>query len=69
MDIGGQLRAARKRRGLKQQHVAKEAGISQTYLSQIELHGVLATQKTLGRVAKAISPDLTIQVKLVEEVK
>ncbi|MCD0453451.1 XRE family transcriptional regulator [Actinocorallia sp. API 0066] len=52
--LGASIRAARKRAGLTLTELAKEAGVSQPFLSQAENGNVMPSVINLHRVAKAL---------------
>ncbi len=49
------LRRLRNARGLSQDDLAYKAGVSRSYLSQIEKGGFYASLKIVGRLAKALN--------------
>jgi transcriptional regulator with XRE-family HTH domain len=51
------LRRLRAERGLSQDHLAYEAKVSRSYLSQLEKGSFYASLKILGRVAEALDVD------------
>ncbi len=61
-ELGATLRKLRQECGKTLSQVAKDSGISKSYLSQIERGGVRnPTVELLGRIAKALGVDLVIQ--------
>lgn len=58
MDIGANIRALRERRGLSQQQLACMAGITQAYISSVELGGRIHSMK----VGKLIAETLGVKV-------
>ena len=61
-ELGATLRKLRQECGKTLSQVAKDSGISKSYLSQIERGGVRnPTVELLGRVSRALGVDLVIQ--------
>ncbi len=58
LDGESPIRAWRKYRGMTQQQVAKKAGISKPYLSQLESGQRRGTTEVLGAVARALGVSL-----------
>ena len=54
MAIGKKIKALRLEKGLKQFELAKKAGISNTYLSDIEIGRTNPSLKTLEKIANAL---------------
>lgn len=54
MDIGGAIKRTRQERNMKQYVLADKAGISQTYLSQVELGLKQPSQDTINRIAAVL---------------
>lgn len=54
VDPGRSIRRARTSSEMTQAELAKKAGITQSYLSQLELNKVAASQKTYSKIAKAM---------------
>jgi len=57
-DIGAKIKAERLSRNLKQCDFAKKIGISNTYLSDIELGRTTPSIKTLSKISKALDLDI-----------
>lgn len=57
-DIGAKIKAERLSRNLKQCDFAKKVGISNTYLSDIELGRTTPSIKTLSKISKALDLDI-----------
>jgi len=55
--VGKRVREARKRRGLTQQGLAEQAGISSTFLSLLESGGRKGSLETYHRLAAALDID------------
>ncbi|HWE75519.1 MAG TPA: helix-turn-helix transcriptional regulator [Stellaceae bacterium] len=51
------LRRARNAKGMSQDDLAYEAGVSRSYLSQIERGTFFVSLKIIGRLARALSMD------------
>ena len=58
------LRRLRNARGLSQDDLAYEAGISRSYLSQLEKGAFYASLKIIGRLAKALDAEPAEFLKL-----
>lgn len=58
MQIGANIRSLREKRGLKQIELAAIAGISNTFLSDIENERVNPSIKTLSKLATALGIDI-----------
>lgn len=56
-NIGQKVKYERLKKSLKQYEVAKKAGISNTYLSDIEVGRTSPSLKTLDKIAKALEVD------------
>lgn len=54
VDPGRSIRRSRTNSMMTQAELAKKAGITQSYLSQLELNKVAASQKTYDKIAKAM---------------
>lgn len=63
MDIGEKIREERIKKGLKQRQLANKAGISNTYLSDIEVGRTTPSIKTLMKIAQALDVDCTVFLK------
>lgn len=55
MDLGARIRALRTEKKLSQKQLAEKAGISNTYLSDIEIGRTNPSLKTLLKIAEALS--------------
>lgn len=58
MEIGAKIREERVKRGLSQRILAKQSGISNTYLSDIEVGRTLPSVNTLLKISKALEKDI-----------
>jgi transcriptional regulator with XRE-family HTH domain len=58
LDGDNPIRVWREHRGLSQQQLADETGISKPYLSQLESGKREASQRVIRRLARALSIDL-----------
>ena len=58
------LRRLRNARGLSQDDLAYEAGVSRSYLSQLEKGAFYASLKIIGRLAKALDAEPAEFLKL-----
>ena len=58
------LRRLRNARGLSQDDLAYEAGVSRSYLSQLEKGALYASLKIIGRLAKALDAEPAECLKL-----
>ncbi len=56
--LGRKIKSERLIKGLKQFELAKRAGISNTYLSDIETGRTTPSLRTLNRLAKALDLDV-----------
>lgn len=54
MEIGKKIKALRLEKGMKQLELAKKAGISNTFLSDIEIGRTNPSLKTLEKIANAL---------------
>ncbi|WIF94457.1 helix-turn-helix domain-containing protein [Caminicella sporogenes] len=63
MGIGEKIREERIKKGLKQCQLANKAGISNTYLSDIEVGRTTPSIKTLMKIAQALDVDCTVFLK------
>lgn len=59
-NIGEKIKCERLKKSLKQYELAEKAGISNTYLSDIELNRTNPSLKTLDKIAKALGVDIKI---------
>lgn len=59
-NIGERVKCERLKKSLKQYELAKKAGISNTYLSDIEVGRTSPSLKTLDKIAKALEVDIKI---------
>ncbi|WP_326512193.1 helix-turn-helix transcriptional regulator [Clostridium intestinale] len=59
-DIGQKIKCERLKKSLKQYELAKKAGISNTYLSDIEVGRTSISLKTLDKISKALEVDIKI---------
>ncbi|AWI03104.1 transcriptional regulator [Clostridium drakei] len=57
-NIGEKIKCERLKKSLKQYELAEKAGISNTYLSDIELGRTIPSLKTLNRIAKVLKLDV-----------
>ncbi|WP_432664274.1 helix-turn-helix transcriptional regulator [Wukongibacter baidiensis] len=60
MKIGKRIREERMNMGMKQYELAKEANISNTYLSDIEVGRTMPSIKTLMSISKVLKVDCSI---------
>lgn len=60
MDVGATIKRIRKQRKLSQDKLSEQAGITQTYLSQIEANQKEPNLSTLKAIAKAFDLPLPI---------
>lgn len=63
MEIGERIRDIRTKKGINQLTLAKVAGISNTYLSDIEVGRTTPSVKTLVKLAKALDIEASIFLK------
>lgn len=63
MMIGKKIKALRLEKGLKQFELAKKAGISNTYLSDIEVGRTDPSLKTLEKIADALETSCSTFLK------
>ncbi len=54
MNLGNSIRQLREERNIKQHELATKAGITQTYLSQIENNQKRPSQSALDRISEAL---------------
>jgi transcriptional regulator with XRE-family HTH domain len=59
-DIGRKIKEERLKKGLKQCELAHEAGISNTYLSDIEVGRTNPSIKTLDKISKVLKVDIKV---------
>ncbi len=59
MEIGTKIREERIKKGLSQRVLARQAGISNTYLSDIEVGRTLPSVNTLLKISKALGKDIS----------
>ena len=59
-NIGGKIKCERLKKSLKQYELAVKAGISNTYISDIEVGRTSPSLKKLEKVAKALTVDIRI---------
>jgi transcriptional regulator with XRE-family HTH domain len=59
-NIGEKIKCERLKKSLKQYELAKKAGISNTYLSDIEVGRTSPSLKTLDKISKALAVDIKI---------
>jgi len=57
-NIGQKIKSERLKKRLKQYELAKEANISNTYLSDMEVGRSKPSLKTLDKIAKALGVDI-----------
>lgn len=57
-NIGEKIKCERLKKSLKQYELAKKAGISNTFLSDIEVGRTSPSLKTLDKIAKALEIDI-----------
>jgi XRE family transcriptional regulator, regulator of sulfur utilization len=60
MDLGNTIKNVRKQRGIKQNALAEQCDISQTYLSQIESNSKEPNLSTLKKIAEKLRISLPI---------
>lgn len=60
MEIGEKIREIRVKKGINQVKLAKLAGISNTFLSDIEVGRTTPSIKTLLKLAKALEEDASV---------
>jgi len=58
--IGEKVKEERLKKGLKQCELAHEAGISNTYLSDVEVGRTIPSIKTLDKISKALKVDMKV---------
>lgn len=63
MDIGTKIRRERIRKGMSQRHLAKQIGISNTYLSDIEVGRTIPSVKTLLKISKGLETNINMLFK------
>ena len=63
MKIGIKIREERVKNGLSQRLLAKKSGISNTYLSDIEVGRTLPSVSTLLKISKSLGKDISIFLK------
>jgi transcriptional regulator with XRE-family HTH domain len=61
------LRRWRNQRGLSQDDLAYEAGVSRSYLSQLEKGAYYASLKIIGRLAKALEVEPAELLRMTEQ--
>jgi transcriptional regulator with XRE-family HTH domain len=61
--VGNNIRTIRTRKGLTQEALALESGLSQGYINQLENGSRLYTQKSLEMIAEALSTPMIIFFK------
>lgn len=59
-NIGEKIKCERLKKSLKQYELAKKAGISNTYLSDIEVGRTSPSLKTLDKISKALGVDIKV---------
>ncbi len=59
-NIGGKIKCERLKKSLKQYELAEKVGISNTYLSDIEVGRTSPSLKTLDKIATALEVDIKI---------
>lgn len=59
-NIGEKIKEERIKKGLKQYELAEKAGISNTYLSDLEVGRTAPSIKTLDKLSKALEVDIKI---------
>ena len=64
MTIGSKIKELRLQKGMNQKDLAKKAGISNTYLSDIEHQRTNPSIKTLSKIAEALEIDFDWDVFL-----
>lgn len=67
MEIGRRIREERMRRNIKQFELAEQAGISNSFLSDIETGRTTPSIKTLKKLSKALGVNCTIFLGIDEE--
>lgn len=63
MEIGAKIREERLKMGVSQRRLAKQSGISNTYLSDIEVGRTLPSVNTLLKISKALEKDISTFLK------
>ncbi|NMM65226.1 helix-turn-helix transcriptional regulator [Clostridium sp. P21] len=59
-NIGEKIKCERLKKRLKQYELAKKAGISNTFLSDIEINRSSPSLKTLDKIARALEIDIKV---------
>lgn len=59
-NIGKKIKSERLKKGLKQCELAEKAGISNTYLSDVEVGRTTPSIKTLDKLSKVLEVDIKI---------
>jgi|UPI0005277C02 transcriptional regulator with XRE-family HTH domain len=59
-NIGEKIKEERIKKGLKQYELAEKAGISNTYLSDLEVGRTAPSIKTLDKLSKVLEVDIKI---------
>ncbi|MEY8001930.1 helix-turn-helix domain-containing protein [Clostridium sp. Mt-5] len=59
-NIGQKIKKIRLKKGMKQYELAKRAGISNTYLSDLEVGRTTPSIKTLDKLSKALEVDIKL---------
>lgn len=59
-NIGGKIKCERLKKSLKQCELAQKAGISNTFLSDIETNRSSPSLKTLDKIARALEIDIKV---------
>jgi len=61
--VATKIKALRERRGLTQEQLAENAGVSRTYLARLETARQDPTLATLEKIARALKVDVTKLLK------
>jgi ribosome-binding protein aMBF1 (putative translation factor) len=61
-ELGAAVRELRLARGWSQTELASAAGMTQSAVARFEAGGTVPTLPVLGRIARALDADLTVQV-------
>ena len=69
MAFGKAVRRIRSARGFSQEKFAAKAGISRTYMSEIERGVTLVSLESISRIAKALDLSMSALLKQVEDAR
>ena len=67
MAFGKAVRRLRSERGFSQEKFAAKAGISRTYMSEIERGVTLVSLDSIARISKALGMSLSVLLRHVED--